>query len=61
MIYVFHINTDDKEKDGFHKVITVERFMSMQGDGQVILKVQNLHTTKQNPSCGSLTRMIIML
>ncbi len=26
--------------DGFHQVITVERFMSMQGDGQVILKIQ---------------------
>jgi hypothetical protein len=31
--------------DGFHQVIAVERFMSMQGDGQVILKIQNLHMT----------------
>ncbi len=29
--------------DGFQQVIAVERFMSMQGDGQVILKNQNLH------------------
>jgi hypothetical protein len=28
--------------DVFHQVITVERFMSMQGDGKVILKIQNL-------------------
>jgi hypothetical protein len=35
--------------DGFHQVIAVERFMSMQGDGQVTLKIQNLHMTKQNP------------
>jgi hypothetical protein len=41
--------------DGSHQVIAVERFMSMQGDGQVILKIQNLHMTKQNTSCGSLT------
>ncbi len=27
--------------DGFHQVITVERFMPMQGDGQVILNIQN--------------------
>jgi hypothetical protein len=32
--------------DEFHQVIAVERFMSMQGDGQVILKNQNLHMTK---------------
>ncbi len=31
--------------DGFHQVIAVEKFMSMQGDGQVILKNQNLHMT----------------
>ncbi len=46
-----------KKMDGFHQVITVERFMSMQGDGQVIRKIQNLHKTKQNTSCGSLTSM----
>jgi hypothetical protein len=33
---------------GFHQVTTVERFMSKQGDGQVILNIQNLHVTKQN-------------
>ncbi len=27
--------------DGLHQVMTVERFMSMQGDGQVILKIEN--------------------
>jgi hypothetical protein len=26
--------------NGFHQVITVERFMSMQGDGQVIINIQ---------------------
>ncbi len=41
--------------DGFHPVITVERFMSMQGDGQVIINIQNLHMTMHNTSCGSLT------
>ncbi len=61
MIYVFHINTDDNEMDGFHQVIAVERFMSMQGDGQVIPKIQNQHMTKQNTSCGSLTSMLVML
>jgi hypothetical protein len=61
MIYVFQINTDDKENDGFHQVTTVERFMSMQGDGQVIINIQNLHLTKQNTSCGSLTSMLVML
>ncbi len=61
MIYVFHINMDDNENDGFHRVIAVERFMSMQGDGQVTLKIQNLHMTKQNASCGSLTSMLVML
>ncbi len=34
--------------DGFHQVMAAERFMSMQGDGQVILEIQNLHMTKQN-------------
>jgi hypothetical protein len=38
--------------DGFDQVIAVERFMSMQGDGQIILKIQNLHMTKQNTSCS---------
>ncbi len=47
--------------DGFHQVIAVERFMSMQGDGQDILKIQNLHMTKQNTSCSSLTSMLVML
>ncbi len=47
--------------DSFHQVIAVERFMSMQGDGQVILKIQNLLMTKQNTSCGSLTSMVVML
>ncbi len=47
--------------DGFHQVIAVERFMSMQGDGQVTLKIQDLHMTKQNTSCGSLTSMLVML
>ena len=50
--------------DGFQQVTAVERFMSMQGDGQVILKNQNLHNlhmTKQNTSCGSLTSMLVML
>jgi hypothetical protein len=44
--------------NGFHQVIAVERFMSMQGDGQVILKNQNLHITKQNTSCGSLMEYV---
>ncbi len=47
--------------DGFHQVIEVERFMSMQGDGQVILKIQNLHMTEQNTSQGSLTSMLVIL
>jgi hypothetical protein len=47
--------------DGYHQVIAVERFMSMQGDGQIILKIQELHVTKQNASCGSLTSMLVML
>ncbi len=47
--------------DGIHQVIAVERLMSMQGDGQVILKIQNLHMTKQNTFCGSLTGMLVML
>jgi hypothetical protein len=29
--------------DGFHQVIAEEKNMSIQGDGQVILKIQNLH------------------
>ncbi len=49
------------EMDGFHQVITVERCMSMQGDWQIILKIQNLHMTKQNTSYGSLTSMLVML
>ncbi len=44
--------------DGFHQLITVERFMSVQGDGQVILKIQNLHMTKQNTSCGFLNKYV---
>jgi hypothetical protein len=32
-----------------------------EGDGQVILKIQNLHMTKQNTSCSSLTSMLVML
>jgi hypothetical protein len=47
--------------DVFHQVIAVERFMSMQGDRQDILKIQNLHMTKQNTSCGSLTSMLVIL
>ncbi len=47
--------------DGFQQVIAVERFVSMQGDGQVILKIKNLRMTKQNTSCGSLTSMLVML
>jgi hypothetical protein len=47
--------------NGFQQVIAVDRFMSMQGDGQDILKNQNLHRTKQNTSCGSLTSMLVML
>ena len=35
--------------DGFHQAMAMERFMSMQGDGQVTLKIQNLHMAKQNP------------
>ncbi len=58
---MFHINTDDRKMDGFHQVITVERFMSMQGNGQAILMIQNLHMTKQNTSCGSLTSMLVTL
>ncbi len=50
-----------RKMDGFHQVITVERFMSMQGDGQVFLTIKNLHMTKQNTSCGSLTSMLVML
>ncbi len=47
--------------DVFHQVIIEERFMSMQVDGQVILKIQNLYMTKQNTSCSSLTSMLVML
>ncbi len=47
--------------DGFQQVTAVERFMSMQGDGQVILKNQNLYMAKQNTSCGSLPSMLVML
>ncbi len=47
--------------DSFHQVIAVERFLSMQGDGHIILKIQSLHMTKQNTSCGSLTSMLVML
>jgi hypothetical protein len=47
--------------DGIHQVIAVERFMSLQRDGQVIIKIQNIHMTKQNTSCGSLTSMLVML
>ncbi len=47
--------------DGFHQVITVEQFISMQEDGQVIINIQNLHMTKQNTSYGSLTSMLVML
>ncbi len=61
MIYVFHIIQMTMKMDGFPQVIAVERFMSMQGDRQVILKIQNLHMTKQNTSCGSLTSMLVML
>jgi hypothetical protein len=61
MVYVFHINTDDNENGCFPQVIAVEKFMSMQGDGQVILNNQNLHMTKQNTFCGSLTSMLVML
>ncbi len=50
-----------RKMDGFHQVIIVERFMSMQADGQVILKIQNLHMTKQNTSCFSLTIVLVML
>ncbi len=39
MIYVLHIVQMTMKMDGFHQVIAVERFMSMQGDGQVILKI----------------------
>jgi hypothetical protein len=34
-----------RKLDGVYQVITVERFMSIQGDGQVIIKNQNLHMT----------------
>jgi hypothetical protein len=61
MIYVFHIKQMTRKMDGFHQVITVERFMLMQGDGQAILLIQNLHMTKQNTSCGSLTSILVML
>ncbi len=47
--------------DDSHQVIAVERFVSMQGDGQVFLKNQNLHMTKLNTPCGSLTSMLVML
>ena len=42
---------------GFHQVITVDTFMSMQGGGQVILKIQNLHMTKQKTSGGFFTSL----
>ncbi len=45
--------------NGFQQVIAVERFVSMQGNGQDILKNQNLHITKQNTSCVSLTSMLV--
>ena len=46
---------------GFHQVITVDTFMSMQGGGQVILKIQNLHMTKQKTSGGFFTSLLVML
>jgi hypothetical protein len=47
--------------DGMHQVIAVKRFMSMQGDGQVIHEIQYLHMTRKNTSRGSLTSMVVML
>jgi hypothetical protein len=46
MIYVFHINTDDNENGWFPPSNSSGKIMSMQGDGQVILKIQSLHMTK---------------
>jgi hypothetical protein len=61
MVYVFHINTDDNKNEWFPPSNSSGKIISMQGDGQVILKIQNLHLTKQNTSCGSLTSVLVML
>ncbi len=50
MIYVFHINTDDKENEWFPPSDNSGKIYVNAGDGQVILKIQNLHMTKQNTS-----------
>jgi hypothetical protein len=41
-----------RKLDGVHQVVTVGRYMPMQGDGQVTLKIQNPNMTKQNTSSG---------
>jgi hypothetical protein len=47
-----------RKMDDFYQVLTVERLMSMQGDGQVILMIQNLHMTKQNASSSFLDKSV---
>ncbi len=63
MLNVFHINTDDNENELFPPSNSSGKIYvnTREGDGQVILKIQNLHMTKQNTSCGSLTSMLVML
>jgi hypothetical protein len=56
-VNVFYINTNDNKIGWCPPSNKVERFMSFEGSGQVIIKNQNLHMTKQNTSWGSLTSM----
>jgi hypothetical protein len=61
MIYVFHINTDDNEYGWFPPSDNSGKIYVNATGGQVVLKIRNLHMTKQNASCGSLTSMLAML
>ncbi len=55
MIYVFYIKTDDNEIGGFPPSNSSGKIYVNAGEGQVILKNQNLYVIKQNTSCSSLT------
>ena len=61
MIYVIHINTDDNENGWFPPGNSSEKMYVNARGWTVILEIQNLHMTKQNTSCGSLTSMLVML
>jgi hypothetical protein len=53
MIYMFCINSDDKENGWFPPSDDSGKIYVNARGGQVILKIQNLHITKQNTSCSS--------